>query len=562
MLATKKAHKISSKIRKDFPILQTKIYGKPLVYFDNGATTQKPKIVINAINDLHLKQNSNIHRGVHYLSEQLTIKHELAREKVRKFLNAKSIQEIIFTAGTTASINLAAYSFGEAYIKEGDEIIISEMEHHSNLVPWQIICQRKGAKLRVIPFNDQGELLLDEYKKLINPKTKLVAVVHTSNSLGTVNPVKEIAAIAHQNNIPVLVDGTQAIQHGHIDVQDIDCDFYAFSGHKIYGPTGIGVLYGKECLLKEMPPYQGGGDMIDRVTIEKTTYAELPNKFEAGTPNYIGAIGLGVALDYLAKIGLENIAHREKELLDYGTAKLAEVPGLKIYGTADKKTSIFSFLLENAHPYDVGIYLDRMGIAVRTGHHCTHPLWAHFKTEGSVRASLSFYNTFAEIDYFCEKLKEINKIFNQNITTFSRKSYASIRAAQDKIIEDFKPFSDWTDKYAELVSLGKNLPPPEPGLMTEGNLIRGCQVNTWYRSTFVDGKVIFQVDSVSYVIKGFISLLLEVFSGRKPEEIAAAEPYFFKEIGLKENYSPLRANSLWKLVGRMKEDAALYKSKI
>jgi cysteine desulfurase / selenocysteine lyase len=559
MPKVKNSHKIYSRIRKDFPILQTKIYGKPLVYFDNGATTQKPKVVVNAINELHSKFNSNVHRGVHHLSEELTIKYESAREKIKDFLNAKSVQEIIFTAGTSASINLAAYSFGEAYIKEGDEIIVSEMEHHSNLVPWQIICQRKGAKLRVIPFNDQGELLLEEYKKLINPKTKLAAVVHTSNSLGTVNPVKEIIAIAHQNNIPVLLDGTQAIQHGRVDVQDLDCDFYAFSGHKIYGPTGIGVLYGKERLLKEMPPYQSGGDMIDRVTIEKTTYAELPNKFEAGTPNYIGAIGLGAALDYLTKIGLENIAEREKELLVYATDKISNVPGLKIYGTAKEKTCILSFLLGKAHPYDVGIYLDRMGIAVRTGHHCTHPLWAHFKTEGSVRASLSFYNTFAEIDYFCEKLQEINKIFNQNITTFGRKAYASARAAQDKIIEDFKPFSDWTDKYAELVSLGKNLPPLDQDFKIEENLIRGCQVNTWYHSTFSDGKMFFQVDSVSYVIKGFIALLLEVFSGRQPEEIINIEPYFFDKIGLKENFSPLRANSLWKLVGRMKADAALHK---
>jgi cysteine desulfurase/selenocysteine lyase len=341
----------------------------------------------------------------------MTQMYESARKKVQDYLNAQSYQEIIFTKGTTDSINAVAYSFGEAYIKENDEIIVSEMEHHSNIVPWQIICKRKGAKLRVIPFNDNGELLLDEYKKLINSKIKLIAIVHVSNSLGTINPVKEIVAIAHKNNIPVLIDGAQAIQHEKIDVQDIDCDFYVFSGHKIYGPTGIGILYGKERWLQEMPPYQGGGDMIDRVTFEHTTYDDLPAKFEAGTPNYIGAIGLGVALDYLNNIGLENIHNYEKKLLDYVTTKLLSLNGLKLYGTAENKTCIFSFLLNNAHPYDVGVFLDKMGIAVRTGHHCTQPLWEHYKVDGSVRASLAFYNTLEEIDYFCEALKKIQKMF-------------------------------------------------------------------------------------------------------------------------------------------------------
>ena len=413
---TKNTHKIPpldvTKIRNDFPILNQKIYGKPLIYFDNAATTQKPRVVIDTINKLLSEYNSNVHRGVHYLSDQMTQMYESARKKVQDYLNAQANQEIIFTKGTTDSINAVAYSFGEAYVKENDEIIVSEMEHHSNIVPWQIMTKRKGAKLRVIPINDKGELLLDEYKKLINSKTKLVAIVHVSNSLGTINSVKEIVAIAHKNNIPVLIDGTQAIQHQSIDVQDIDCDFYVFSGHKIYGPTGIGVLYGKECWLNEMPPYQSGGDMIDRVTFEKTTYAELPAKFEAGTPNYIGAIGLGIALDYLMSIGLANIQNYEKKLLEYGTNKLKEIDGLKIYGTAKSKTCIFSFLLNNIPPYDIGIILDKMGIAVRTGHHCTQPLWDHYKVEGTVRASLAFYNTFAEIDYFCEALKKIKEMFS------------------------------------------------------------------------------------------------------------------------------------------------------
>lgn len=400
-----------AKIRNDFPMLNQKVYGKPLIYFDNGATAQKPKVVIDIINKLHTEHNSNVHRGVHYLSDQITKMYEDAREKVKNYLNARHSHEIIFTKGVTDSINAIAYSFGEAYVKENDEIILTEMEHHSNIVPWQMMCKRKGAKLRVIPFNDKGELLIDEYQKLINHKTKLIAVVHVSNSLGTINPVKEITAIAHKNNIPVLIDGAQAIQHQNIDVQDMDCDFYAFSGHKIYGPTGTGVLYGKEKWLKEMPPYQGGGDMIERVRFEQTTYADLPFKFEAGTPNYIGAIGLGAALDYLMDIGLNNIHDYEKKLLDYGTNKLLDLDGLKIYGTAEHKTCIFSFSLSDIHPYDAGIILDKMGIAVRTGHFCTQPLWDHYKIEGAVRASLTFYNTFEEIDYFCEMLRQMQKMF-------------------------------------------------------------------------------------------------------------------------------------------------------
>ncbi len=401
-----------AKIRDDFPILNQKVYGNPLVYFDNAATTQKPRVVIEAINKLHSEDNSNVHRGVHYLSSRISEMYEASRGKIQSFLNAQHSREIVFTNGTTASINLVAFSFGERYIKENDEIIISEMEHHSNIVPWQMLCERKGARLKVIPINDNGELLLDEYRKLINSKTKLVAIAHASNTLGTVNPVKEITAIAHQNNIPVLIDGAQAIQHEKIDVQDIDCDFYVFSGHKIYGPTGIGVLYGKESWLREIPPYQGGGGMIEQVKIEQTTYGELPLKFEAGTPNYIGAIGLGTALDYLAEIGLNNIENYEKELLNYATDKLKGLNGLKLYGTAGNKICIFSFLLDNVHSYDTGMLLDRMGIAVRTGHHCTQPLWKHYNIEGVVRASLVFYNTPEEIDCFYEALKKIQKMFN------------------------------------------------------------------------------------------------------------------------------------------------------
>ena len=385
-------------IRKDFPILSREVYGKPLVYFDNGATTQKPINVIDAIQQLYKFNNATIHRGVHFLSEQATELYENARSKIQTYINARHPGEIIFTSGTTGSINAVAFSFGERYIKGGDEIIISGMEHHSNIVPWQMMCERKDAILKVIPFNNEGELCMDIYKNLLSDKTKLVAVNQASNSLGTINPIKDIIEMAHQVGAKVLIDGAQGIQHSKTDVQVLDCDFYAFSGHKMYGPTGIGVLYGKEELLFEMPPYQGGGDMVDRVTFEKTTYNILPYKFEAGTTNYIAAIGLGIALDYITNVGLNNISAYENELLAYATNKLNEIEGLKIYGTAKNKISIVSFLVGKIHPYDMGMIIDKMGIAVRTGTHCTMPVMDRFEIEGTVRASMAFYNTFEEID--------------------------------------------------------------------------------------------------------------------------------------------------------------------
>lgn len=394
------------KIRADFPILSQTVYGKPLVYFDNGATTQKPKVVIDKITKLLTDQYSSIHRGVHYLSEQSTEMYEQARRTVQKYINAKHSQEIIFTSGATGSINTVAFSFGEKYVHEGDEIIISGMEHHSNIVPWQMLCERKKAKLVVIPFNNDGELIIDTYKKLINKRTKLVAVNHTSNTLGTINPVKQIIEIAHQASVPVLIDGAQAIQHMKVDVQDLDCDFYVFSGHKVYGPTGIGILYGKEKLLYDIPPYQGGGDMVDCVTFEHTTYNALPFKFEAGTSNFISAIGLGTALDYLESIGLDKLAEHEHQLLLYATEKLQKIDGLRIYGNARNKISIISFLIDNIHPYDMGMILDKMGIAVRTGSHCTQPLLEKYEIEGTIRASMVFYNTFEEIDSFVDAVKK------------------------------------------------------------------------------------------------------------------------------------------------------------
>lgn len=399
------------KIRADFPVLNQKIYNKEYVYLDNGATTQKPQQVIDVVSHFYQNTNSNIHRGVHFLSEKSTQAYEAVRKKVQQFINAKHEHEIIFTKGTTDSINLVAFSFGERFVKEGDEIIISAMEHHSNIVPWQMLCERKNAKLKVLPFDKNGELELDKLADLFTDKTRILAITHVSNSMGTINPIKEIIAQAHKANVPVLIDGAQSIQHTPINVQELDCDFFAFSGHKIYAETGIGVLYGKEKYLKEIPPYQGGGDMVDRVTLEKTTYLESPFKFEAGTTNYVGAVSLGAAIDYLNEIGIENIQEYESELIKYATEQLSAIDGLTIYGNAKKKAAAISFLLSNIHHYDTGMILDKMGIAVRTGTHCTQPLMDSLGITGTVRASFAFYNTKDDVDKLVEGVKKVKAMF-------------------------------------------------------------------------------------------------------------------------------------------------------
>ncbi len=393
-------------IRKDFPILEQKVYGKPFAYLDNAATTQKPRQVIDTISKTYQQINSNIHRGVHYLSEQMTIAYEDAREKVQQFIGAEHSHEIIFTKGTTDAINLVAWSFGEQFVGEGDEIIVSHLEHHSNIVPWQMLCERKKAVLKVIPINNKGELLMDEYEKLLSDKTRMVAVAHISNALGTINPVNEIIEKAHAKGAKVLIDGAQSIQHKKIDVRQLDCDFYVFSGHKIYASTGIGVLYGKEKLLNEIPPYQGGGDMIKTVTFEKTVYNDLPFKFEAGTSDFVGAVSLHKAIDYIENIGVENIDKYETELLNYATEKLSAIEGIKFYGTAGKKASVLSFNIDKVHPFDTGMILDKLGVAVRTGTHCAMPVMQFFGIEGTVRASFAFYNTFEEIDQLVKAVEK------------------------------------------------------------------------------------------------------------------------------------------------------------
>ena len=399
------------KIREDFPILSRSVYNKPLIYLDNGATTQKPRQVVESITDEYYSVNANVHRGVHFLSQQATNLHEASRETVRKFINARSTSEIVFTRGTTESINLVASTFVDSQMKEGDEVIVSVMEHHSNIVSWQLQAARKGIVLKVIPMNDRGELLLDEYEKLFSPRTRLVSVAHVSNVLGTINPVKEMIATAHAHEVPVLVDGAQSIPHMPIDVQDLDADFYVFSGHKVYGPTGIGVLYGKETWLDKLPPYQGGGEMIKNVSFEHTTFNELPFKFEAGTPDYIGSTALAKALDYVSAIGMDKIAAYEHELTVYAMNRLKEIPGMRIFGEAEHKGGVISFLVGNIHHFDMGTLLDRLGIAVRTGHHCAEPLMHRMGIEGTVRASLGLYNTKEEIDALAAGIERVSRMF-------------------------------------------------------------------------------------------------------------------------------------------------------
>ena len=400
-----------NKIREDFPILSRTVYNRPLVYLDNGATTQKPCCVVDAITDEYYSVNANVHRGVHFLSQQATELHEASRETVRKFINARSTNEIVFTRGTTESINLLAYSFGEAMMKEGDEVIISTMEHHSNIVPWQLLAERKGIKLRVIPITDEGELVMEEYERLFNEKTRLVSVMHVSNVLGTVNPVRRIIDTAHSHGVPVLIDGAQSTPHFAVDMQELDCDFFAFSGHKIYGPTGVGVLYGKEEWLDRLPPYQGGGEMIKNVSFEKTTFNELPYKFEAGTPDYVATHALAKALDYVSEIGMDNIQRHEQELTRYATERMAEIPGMRFIGTAPGKDAVISFLVGDIHHLDMGTLLDRLGIAVRTGHHCAEPLMRRMGIEGTVRASFGLYNTKGEVDILVAGIDRVRKMF-------------------------------------------------------------------------------------------------------------------------------------------------------
>jgi cysteine desulfurase/selenocysteine lyase len=562
------------KVRNDFPILDRKAHGQPLVYFDNAATTQKPLAVINAVSRYYELYNANIHRAVHLLSRLATDEYEEARRKVQRFLNAPNRAEVIFTRGTTEGINLVAQTYGRANVGPGDEVVISWMEHHSNIVPWQMLCEEKGAKLRVVPINDRGEFLFEEYEKLLGPRTKLVSVVHVSNSLGTVNPVKRIIEAAHCRGIPVMIDGAQAAAHLRIDVQELDCDFYALSGHKLYGPTGIGVLFGKEKHLRAMPPYQGGGDMIASVTFEKTTYADLPNKFEAGTPDIAGAIGLAAAIDYVESVGLENIAAHEDKLLRHATEKVKPIPGVRILGTAAHKVGVLSFVVENppVSALDVGVKLDLEGVAVRTGHHCCQPVMDRFGLPGTARASFAMYNTTEEIDHFAAALRKIVSEAAAKArpaaaapsveASYAKAWAASPQEAAEQLVDTFEFLDDWPTRYQYIEELGKKIPPMPAVLKTEANFVRGCQSIVHIsarKKPGTDDVLEFVADSNADIVRGLIALLEKVYSGQRAEDILAFDvDAFFTRLGVNygQNLSDQRRNGLAAMVQRIRALAA------
>lgn len=563
-------------VRRHFPILGRKIHGKPLIYFDNAATTQKPQVVIDVIRHYYQSENANIHRGVHTLSQEATLAYEQARQKIARFINAAEDRQIIFTRGTTEGINLVAATWGRKFLRSGDEIVLSAMEHHSNIVPWQILAEEVGAKIRVIPMNDRGELLMDEFDRLLSDRTKIVAIVHLSNSLGTVNPVREIIAKAHKRGAVVLVDGAQWVAHAPLDVQELDADFYAFSGHKLYGPTGIGVLYGKAGLLEAMPPYQGGGDMISSVTFEKTTYNVLPHKFEAGTPHIAGGIGLGAAIDFVSSVGLEKIERHEQELLAYATRLLEEIPRVRIVGTARDKGGVISFVVENPSlaPLDVGIRLDADGIAVRTGHHCCQPVMDRLNISATARASFAMYNTKQEIEALAASLRKILEADAKKETRrgvdeastawksvqFPAAAGPSPQAAADELIETFDVLGDWEQRHQYLIDEGDKLPPMPAAAKTEANRVRGCMstVHLVVRKRPAKPDVIeFLADSDAAIVRGLISILQRVYSGQTAAAILAFDvDGFLKRLGLDHQLSMGRRNGLSSMIGRIRAEAA------
>jgi cysteine desulfurase / selenocysteine lyase len=562
-----------AKVRADFPILSTKVYGKPLIYLDNGATTQKPRQVIDAVRKYYESENANIHRGVYHLSQLATNLYEETRRKIRKFINADEDREIIYTRGTTESINLVASSWGRSRLREGDEVVISAMEHHSNIVPWQMMCEQIGAKLRVIPMNDRGELLLEEFEKILaGGKVKIVSVVHLSNSLGTINDVATITKMAHERGAVVMIDGAQWVAHHPTDVRAIGCDFYAFSSHKLFGPTGIGVLYGKRELLEAMPPYQGGGDMIASVTFEKTTYAELPNKFEAGTPHIAGVVGLGTAIDYVNSIGLANVMPYENELLDYATQRLSEVPGLRIVGTAANKGSVLSFVMEDPAfaSHDIGVILDNDGIAVRTGHHCCQPAMDRFRIPSTARASLAMYNTRGDVDALAEALWKMTGRAKTRAepskapaagaeVKYPKASAPSPQSVADALAEDFELLGDPPAKNEYVLDLGAKLPPLFDLLKkaTQGQRVQGCMSEVYLVARRVPddpAKIEFVADADAHIVRGLIAIMQRLFSGQKSADILAFDvEAFFRRIGLESFITTQRRNGLAGMVRRIRQ---------
>ncbi len=569
------------KVRADFPILHTTVSlgGPKLVYLDNGATTQKPRQVIDAISRYYESQNANIHRGVYRLSQVATDLYESARKKVQRFLNAADERECLFVRGTTEGVNLVAGCWGRTKLRAGDEVLVSTMEHHSNIVPWQIACEMVGAKLRVIPMNDAGELAMDEFAKMLSERTKFVAVTHLSNALGTVIDVKTIARLAHGAGAKVLVDGAQWVAHAPTDVRDIDADFYVFSGHKLFGPTGIGVLYGKRELLEAMPPYMGGGDMIETVTFDKTTYAQLPNKFEAGTPDIAGAVGLGAAIDYVTSIGIENYMPHEQELLHYATEQLSTVPGLRIIGTAKNKGSVVSFVMDGVASLDIGTRLDGEGVAVRTGHHCCMPLMQRLNIPSTTRASFAMYNTREDIDALVSAVRKVRQEASAKpsraavppvpggdaVAALAAARYPDPAAdspveAADELAETFDFLGDWTERYHFVIEMGAKLLPMPTAMKTEATRVHGCQstVHLFARShpTSPD-RLDFLADSDADIVRGLIAILQKVFAGQRAKDIVAFDiESFFRRLGLDQHLTTGRRNGLAGMVERIRQHRA------
>jgi cysteine desulfurase/selenocysteine lyase len=561
-------------IRAQFPILRRKVHGKPLVYFDNAATTQKPQVVIDTITRYYEHANANIHRGAHTLSQEATTAYEQARHKVAHFINAADDRQIIFTRGTTEGINLVASCYGRKFLKAGDEIILSAMEHHSNIVPWQMLAEEIGAKIRVIPMTDQGELRMDEYAHLLNERTKIVAIVHLSNSLGTINPVGRIISMAHERGAVVLVDGAQWVAHAPTDVQAMDADFYAFSGHKLYGPTGIGVLYGKTKLLESMPPYQGGGDMISSVTFEKTTYNVIPHKFEAGTPHIAGGIGLGAAIDFVSAVGMENIAQHEQELLDHATRRLGAIRGVRLIGTAAEKGGVISFVIDDPPigSLDIGMRLDAAGIAVRTGHHCCQPVMDRLSIGSTARASLAMYNTKQEIDALADGLERI--ISAESVRRVERSpaaptdaglhfpppAAATPAAAAAELIEVFDMLGEWQDRYQYLIELGGKLAPMPEELKTPGTRVHGCMSLVHLYARRVPGSVDgleFLASSDADIVRGLLAILQRVFNGQSAAAILQFDiDGLLKRLGLNQNLIMGRRIGLDSMIRRIRAEAS------
>jgi cysteine desulfurase/selenocysteine lyase len=559
------------RIRADYPILKQKVHGKPLVYLDNAASAQKPRVVLDALRHYYENDHANVHRAVHTLSERATEAYEEARLRAQRFIGASCLREVIFTRGTTEGINLVAHTFGRINVHPGDEVVVTVLEHHSNIVPWQVLCQEKGATLRVVPINEAGELDMDEFGRMLSPATRIVAVAHVSNALGTINPVRRIVQMAHEHGAAVLIDGAQAVPHMRVDVRDLDCDFYVFSGHKVYGPTGIGILYGKARQLELMPPYQTGGDMISHVSFERTMWNELPYKFEAGTPHIAGAVGLGAALEYVEEIGRDAIAHHEARLLEHATARLSAITGLRLIGTAREKASVLSFVIDDPplSALDVGTQLDLQGIAVRTGHHCCQPLMDRYGIAGTARASLALYNTREEVDALADALERIVASARPRPVGVGRVRAepvypaavaASPEGSANALAEDFDLMDDWADKYNYLIDLGSKLPPLPDEFRTEANRVHGCQSTVYLHARKKPGSadvMEFLADSDADIVRGLLAVLERVFSGQRAAAVVAFDtPAFWRRLGLDQNLTTGRRNGLGAMVERLRDFAA------